>query len=164
MAPLLLSLLLLSSCALLRPNPNREALAEEASLTLEPFTTDYCSEWPDGEITDPKLWAECCFTHDLHYWLGGTESEREVSDINLQECVKMTGASLNSFLMYIGVRIGGLPGNTSWAWGYGWTKDRKYFELNDEEKLRAKILLEKFNKNKNADEQKIISTFIEKNL
>lgn len=76
----------------------------------------------------------------------------------------MTGASLSGFLMYIGVRIGGQPGNASWAWGYGWTKDRKYFELNEAEKLRAKTLLKRFNENKNADEEKIISTFIKKNL
>lgn len=163
-ASLVFMLFLFSSCALLNPNPNRAHLSDKTTPVLKPFTTDYCSEWPDGKSADPKLWADCCFNHDIHYWIGGTQEQRKASDLELKQCVKMTGESLGSFFMYVGVRLGGLPGNARWAWGYGWTVDRKYFELSDDEKIHAAELLKESRHNKNADEKKIISTFIEKNL
>lgn len=115
-------------------------------------------------MNNPKQWANCCFNHDIHYWIGGTEEQRKASDLELKECVKMTGESLGSFLMYTGVRIGGRPGNTRWAWGYGWTLDREYFELKNDDKMNAAKLLRESKHNKDADEKKIINTFIEKNL
>lgn len=163
-ASLVFIFLLSSSCALLNPNPNRAQAKETSIPVLETFTTDYCSEWPDGNMDDPKRWASCCFNHDIHYWIGGTEEQRKASDFELKECVKTTGESLGSFLMYTGVRIGGRPGNASWAWGYGWTLDRKYFELSNEDKINAAKLLKESKHNKDADEKKIINTFIEKNL
>lgn len=66
--------------------------------------------------------------------------------------------------MYAGVRLGGRPGNASWAWGYGWTVDRKYFELSSEEKTTATKLLRESKHNEDVDEKNIINTFIEKNL
>lgn len=154
----------LSSCALFHPNPNRKEKFASEGLILKPFTTDYCSEWPDGKLTDPKQWAECCFTHDISYWIGGTKDDRVTADKELKRCVRQASDSLNGFLMYIGVRMGGKPGNASYAWGYGWTKDRDYFELNEEEAKKAKELLLKSDLNKNEKEKNLINVFIEQIL
>ena len=131
---------------------------------LKPFSTDYCSEWPDGKSGQPKLWANCCFSHDLHYWLGGNQEQRKIADLDLRQCVKMTGEQLESYIMYIGVRMAGLPGNAVWAWGYGWTADKEYFELTKKEKIRAAELLKLSIHNKNSEKQKVINLFIENNL
>lgn len=151
------------SCALLHPNPNREEkLVASVGLVLKPFTTDYCSEWPDGRILDPDLWAGCCFTHDLNYWVGGTEEDRKIADIELKSCVKNYSDSLNSFLMYMGVRMGGDPGDASYSWGYGWTQDRKYFERSAEVKKLARDLLQASELNNKKKEKKLINKFLEK--
>lgn len=154
----------LSSCALFNPNPNRKDEVASVGLALKPFTTDYCSEWPDGKFTDPTQWASCCFTHDISYWIGGTKDERVAADKELKRCVREASDSLNGFLMYIGVRMGGKPGNASYAWGYGWTKDRDYFELNEVEAKMAKELLIKSELNKNEKEKNLVNVFIEQML
>lgn len=161
---LLAVMMTLASCALLNPNPNRSNDKVQEGLTLKNFTTDYCSEWPDGKLTDPKQWAECCFVHDMSYWLGGSKDDRIAADKQLKQCVKEASDSFNGFLMYIGVRMGGRPGNASYAWGYGWTKDREYFELNPVEIEKAQVLLEQSEHNKNAKEKELIDAFIEQIL
>ncbi len=154
----------LTSCALLNPNPNRSDEVAQDKVILKNFTTDYCSEWPDGKLTDPKQWAECCFAHDMSYWLGGSKDDRVAADKQLKQCVKEASDSLNGFLMYLGVRMGGRPGNAAYAWGYGWTKDREYFELLPDEIDNAKVLLEQSEHNKNAKEKELIDAFIEQIL
>lgn len=161
---IILMFLNISACALLNPNPNRTRNNLAEPLILKEFSSDYCSEWPDGRIDDPKLWATCCFAHDLSYWIGGTEQDRLASDKELKVCVRNSSDSLNGFLMYTGVRIGGDPGEASYAWGYGWTHDRKYFQLSKDDKERAKTLLQSSNYNKDEKEKKVISSFIEKKL
>lgn len=153
-----------ASCAHLNPNPNRKDEIENTGLTLKPFTSDYCSEWPDGKITDPTQWAECCFTHDMSYWVGGTKDDRISADNELTKCVKEASDSINGFLMYIGVRMGGEPGDAAYSWGYGWTKDRDYFEVNQAEAISAIKLLEQSEHNKNAKEKELIHVFIEQIL
>lgn len=161
---LLVVVVTLTSCALLNPNPNRKDDLAKNELFLKPFTTDYCSEWPDGKITDPTQWADCCFTHDMSYWIGGSENERITADKELNRCVKNVSDSFNGLLMYIGVRMGGNPGNASYAWGYGWTKDRDYFELDSAEAKKAYQLLEQSEHNKNEKEKELINIFIEQIL
>lgn len=153
-----------SSCALFSPNPNRKEDLARQELTLKPFSTDYCSEWPDGKLTSPKQWAECCFSHDISYWVGGTQDERISADQELKKCVGETSDSLNGLLMYVGVRMGGKPSNASYAWGYGWTQDRDYFELNSDEAKKAKELLLASDLNKNEKEKNLINVFIEQIL
>ncbi len=51
--------------------------AENAS-DLAPFTTDGCSRFPDGTLSEPDLWLECCTVHDVAYWHGGTDEQRSV--------------------------------------------------------------------------------------
>lgn len=152
-------LLTLSSCAQLNPNPNR-GYSPELPPKLVAFTTDYCSEWPDGKKENPEQWADCCFTHDLHYWLGGTKEERKQSDLALKECVKFSGSTMAGFLMYIGVRLGGEPGDASYSWGYGWTQSRGYSPLTNEEKNRAMELLRLSPYQQKKNEKKLIHAFV----
>ncbi len=96
----------------------------------KPFTTDGCSMFPDGD------WGGCCVEHDKHYWRGGDRQERLAADILLSVCVwKKTDSIVLAFLMFLGVRIGGMPYlPTPWRWGYGW-KYKKSFLYRQQEKL-----------------------------
>lgn len=150
----------LSSCAIFRPNPNRDKTLANPQTELKQFTSDYCSDFPDGTFTNPKQWADCCFSHDLHYWIGGTEQERELSDVALKECVNKTGASIDSFLMYIGVRMGGKPGDASYSWGYGWTTPRDYIQLPASDINHSKSLLKRSKFYQSENTRKLINIFI----
>lgn len=98
--------------------------------TVQPFSSDGCSAFPDGTLANPKEWLQCCRQHDLVYWRGGTERERQTADRELQECVAATGQTEVSFTMLLGVRIGGSPWwPTSFRWGYGWPYLRGYEPL-----------------------------------
>lgn len=88
--------------------------ARRAQLPPAPFTTDGCSLWLDDG------WVDCCVTHDMAYWCGGSARDRAAADRELERCAEQAGARLIP-LMYGGVRLGGvawLP--TPWRWGYGW--------------------------------------------
>lgn len=86
----------------------------------KPFKSDGCSMWPDG------TWRECCVEHDRAYWMGGTVAERKQADVLLKKCVSAKGSSAMGFLMYAGVRAGGVPWlPTPWRWGFGWPWPRK---------------------------------------
>lgn len=105
-----------------------------ASEKINPFTSDGCSHWLEGPRSNPNLWRECCFFHDISHWMGGPKSERLDADKKLSSSVKSKGEDLNSFLMYAGVRIGGSPfRNTSYRWGHGWPSKRGYKTLTSEE-------------------------------
>ena len=86
-----------------------------ADLPPHPFTTDGCSLWPDC------TWVDCCVTHDMAYWCGGSCEDRERADEALRECVAEHGPTGMGTTMYVGVRIGGPPWLPfSFRWGYGW--------------------------------------------
>lgn len=97
---------------------------------IKPFTTDGCSEFPDGNLKHRTLWRECCVAHDRAYWQGGTYEERELADEALRLCVARTGEPQIAALMLAGVRVGGSPyWPTSYRWGYGWPWPRGYRAL-----------------------------------
>lgn len=73
---------------------------------VNPFMSDGCTGFPEGTLKAPKLWGECCFEHDLHYWSGGTETARDKADLFLRDCVKEKGHPMIAELMYFGVRFG----------------------------------------------------------
>ena len=78
------------------------------------FTTDGCSRWPDDS------WVACCIAHDVAYWCGGSERDRQEADQELMNCVNNKTQVIGN-IIYAGVRIGGLPWlPTPWRWGYGW--------------------------------------------
>lgn len=78
------------------------------------FTTDGCSRAPDDH------WAACCIAHDIPYWCGGSEKDREAADWFLKQCVNRQEGIIGN-LYYAGTRLGGSPWlPTPWRWGYGW--------------------------------------------
>lgn len=102
--------------------------------SLKPFTTDGCSLFPEGTPEQQSLWAECCIRHDLAYWRGGTEAQREAADQALHACVSRVGEPEIAKLMLTGVRLGGSPFfPTSYRWGYGWSYQRGYAPLTPQE-------------------------------
>jgi hypothetical protein len=101
---------------------------------LRPFTTDGCSVFPEGTPEQQSLWAECCISHDLAYWKGGTYDERLAADRELESCVTQLGEPKIAKLMLAGVRVGGSPYlPTSYRWGYGWPYQRGYQALKESE-------------------------------
>jgi hypothetical protein len=160
----LLFIFLLSSCAVLLPNPNRheESLVEKkAPAKLVEFFTDYCTQWPNGKKISDVDWSLCCFKHDLQYWIGGTEIKREQSDAELKSCVEKSGSPLNGTIMYLGVRVAGGPGNAEYSWGYGWTHNRKYEKIESDELKNVPELLRSSLYYQTPSEKKIIEKFIQ---
>ena len=97
------------------------------TAVLQPFTSDGCSLFPDGTLSQPDTWHHCCYQHDQSYWPGGTRQARLLADKQLASCVAETGYPLTSKLMYAGVRVGGTPYiPTPFRWGYGWPWFRNY--------------------------------------
>ena len=115
-------------------------------MKLSDFTSDGCSLFIDGTFEDPDLWKECCLKHDIAYWQGGTEEEREAADIAFRECVKKkTGNAELAEVMYQAVRKGGDPYFPTWyRWGYGWPLGRGYRTLSPIEKKMVNQKLESF--------------------
>lgn len=113
---------------------------------LRPFTTDGCSAFPDGTPEQQSLWAECCISHDLAYWKGGTYDERLVADQELETCVAKLGQPEIAKLMLTGVRFGGSPYfPTSYRWGYGWPYQRGYQALGENERAQVTRQIENLN-------------------
>ena len=50
-------------------------------MNLADFSSDGCSLFVDGTFENPELWKECCLTHDIAYWKGGTEEDRHEADL-----------------------------------------------------------------------------------
>ena len=136
---LLVAVFWLGACTGFRP-PNTPGLA--------PFTSDGCSLFPDGPRTDRDRWCECCQTHDLAYWQGGSEEQREQADAALRDCVLLrTGDSQLAATMHAGVRAGGHPVFPSgFRWGYGWPYGRGYEPLSNDEKRQVEDQLARYAK------------------
>ncbi len=101
---------------------------------LKPFTTDGCSDFPDGTSDHRDLWLKCCIAHDRKYWAGGTYEERLQADMELRTCVESVGEPAIADLMLAGVRVGGSPyWPTRFRWGYGWPYTHGYRALTKEE-------------------------------
>lgn len=115
---------------------------------LQDFTSDGCSLFPDGTISDREQWCECCFKHDIAYWRGGTEAERRRSDEELRTCVlERTGDKSLAETMYLGVRAGGHPVFPAWyRWAYGWPYGRGYRPLTIGEQALVRTKLADYEK------------------
>ncbi len=107
--------------------------------TLRAFTTDGCSLFPDGDGESPDRWHDCCVSHDMSYWRGGSAAQRRHADAALGACVlAATGRPLLAEQMSRAVRLGGMPLlPTSFRWGYGWGYGRGYQVLTPQEQLQA---------------------------
>lgn len=136
-------LALITSCAFANVKDQKSdySLADLKEL-VTPFSSDGCSKWPEGTNDNPEAWLECCYEHDISYWMGGTEKERLDADLELRACVTEKFSEWMGFLMYYGVRTGGRPGfDTSYRWGYGWKVNRGYFELSELEREYLQSIL-----------------------
>jgi hypothetical protein len=113
-----------------------------APASIDAFSTDGCSMFPDRSPTLQVDWCDCCVAHDLAYWRGGSEDERLQADLDLKRCVaQRTGNAGLAQTMFAGVRAGGSPYvQTPFRWGYGWSFGRGYQELTpaEAEDARAK--------------------------
>jgi len=110
--------------------------------SLRPFTTDGCSDFPDGTSKHGTLWLGCCTDHDKAYWQGGTYDDRRKADKELQRCVANVGEPAIAALMLAGVRVGGSPyWPTRFRWGYGWPWPRGYGALTPEEREQVEKFL-----------------------
>lgn len=141
MRPVFLLSFVLIACA---TAPGREGRgpAQVYRNVLRPFVTDGCSNFPDGvPFFNETKWLRCCLNHDVAYWRGGSAEERKIADQNLFACVSDAGHPWLARLMQLGVRAGGGPFMpTSARWGNGWTIDRDYAPLNDDEEVQVKAL------------------------
>lgn len=119
---------------------------------LKPFTSDGCSVFPDGTLTEKELWLSCCTQHDYEYWKGGTYEQRLESDQKLEACVAKVGQPEVAAIMLLGVRVGGSPYlPTEFRWGYGWPYPREYKPLTPEEQALAERLSKDFLKKNQLD-------------
>ena len=122
---------------------------------LNPFTSDGCSVFPDGTITQKDLWLSCCTEHDIAYWKGGTYNERVKADEALKQCVADLGQSAIAKVMSVGVKVGGSPYlPTGFRWGYGWNTQRGYKALSKKELELVKAMLEQYHKSKSQKPEK----------
>lgn len=109
---------------------------------LKPFSSDGCSAFPDGTLTENDLWLACCEQHDMAYWMGGSYSAKLRADEALEHCVTKIGKPEVAKLMLAGVAVGGsayLP--TTFRWGYGWPYPRRYNVLSTEEEKQIQEML-----------------------
>jgi len=112
---------------------------------LQPFSSDGCSVFFDGNFDDRDLWLDWCLAHDMAYWRGGTYDRRKLADATLKECVEAKGEKVIAEIMEAGVRVGGSPFfPTTYRWGYGWKDFRGYWELTAEETREADRLLNEY--------------------
>jgi len=106
---------------------------------LADFSSDGCSQFPDGTLTQQDLWCDCCITHDIAYWQGGNRQQKKQADEALRQCVlQKTDNKLLADTMYYGVTLGGLPVFPVWyRWGYGWRYGRGFQSLNEYEQQQV---------------------------
>lgn len=116
---------------------------------MKPFSTDGCS------VISPLYtiltlgrrdlpWVEACIEHDIHYWVGGSSRTRFEADVQLMQAVRVTGYPIIAVLMFIAVRLGGVPWLPfPWRWGFGHKFPYKYRLRTEEEDvaLREEIRL-----------------------
>ncbi len=110
------------------------SVGSEAATGLSPFTSDLCTGFPEGTRRRPDLWKHCCIEHDLYFWVGGCRAARREADRRIRECIRDAGAPGVAWIMYAGIKLGGLSPIKikKGRWGNGWQDGRgAYRPLND---------------------------------
>lgn len=106
----------------------------KAADTLKPFITDGCTMFVDGTSSKPGLWRSCCVEHDLRYWYGGTESELDLADDQIKECVEKIAGKSWARVIYTGIRAGHYsPIKNKYQWSWGWNQKKEKIPLTTEE-------------------------------
>lgn len=115
---------------------------------IKNFRSDGCSKWPEGSGKQPHRWLNCCFHHDIAYWMGGEKKYRKIADEKFKQCLNDVSSDFMSNIMYTGVRLGGSAAfDTDYQWGYGWNYDRGYIALSSKEKEYLKTQIPKKGEN-----------------
>ena len=116
---------------------------EASANELQKFETDYCTMFQDGTPSNPNAWKQCCFDHDLRFWFGGSEVQRDLADTRLKSCVEKTGHSFIARAMYYSVRAGRYsPVKNKYQWGWGWKPFEGYKSLTSEQKKLVKTKIQ----------------------
>ncbi len=134
------SILPMIFCALLAADLSAVLPPAAHAADMKAFTSDGCSLFPDGTPKDRAKWCECCLLHDIAYWQGGSEEDRNKADRVFRDClVERTKDTTLADAMYLGVRSGGHPVFPTWyRWAYGWPYGRLYEPLSDAEKQQVR--------------------------
>lgn len=114
---------------------------------LRAFTSDGCSLSPNSFMQ--VNFVECCYEHDLAYWIGGSSDDKANADTKFKTCMQeKLQTSYHKIISqgvaetyYSGVRLGGvsfLP--NSFRWGYGWNYLRGDKSLEASEIKQAEVL------------------------
>ena len=91
-----------------------------------PLTTDGCTLWPNNFFGNDLL--DACNEHDIQYWIGGSEKDRDSADAKLRDAVNKKIPYMGD-VMYEVVRVFGSPKiNSPWRWGYGFKYSGAYQE------------------------------------
>jgi hypothetical protein len=108
--------------------------------TLHPFVTDGCTDSPNGLFG--ATWTQCCITHDLAYWEGGTSDDKHQADETLKACITgKSGSPLIGDTYFAAVDLFGAAfPRASWVWGYGWTYFRGFETLGPDELAQVNAL------------------------
>jgi hypothetical protein len=106
---------------------------------MHPFSSDGCTLFPDGPPGDRRRWCECCLVHDMAYWRGGTEAERQAADLALRACVLERSHDPGvAEAIYMGARLGGSPiFPTGYRWGYAWPYGRGFEPVTEAEQAQV---------------------------
>jgi hypothetical protein len=107
--------------------------------SIEPFKSDGCSSFPDGNpLKNKTMWQHCCVAHDYAYWVGGKEELRVAADKELGHCVGGEVSKELGKAMEFGVVAGGIPAffplAMSYRWAYGWDYVIGYEEMSEVQK------------------------------
>ena len=106
---------------------------------LKPFVSDGCTIAIDDWSMSPA-WKSCCVRHDISYWIGGTQAQKETADRQLHRCMSDKGYSRIAGIYLRAVMAFGLPKlRTSFRWGFGWNYERPYSPLKAEEIQQAEF-------------------------
>lgn len=103
---------------------------------LRPFTSDGCSMSPNGVPAheENRKWSQCCVEHDIAYWTGGTRSDKEAADQELQKCIAQKGYPEIAKVYKLFVEeFGGPDSSLTFRWGYGWNYRRPFSPLSAQE-------------------------------
>ena len=111
------------------------AMRPGIAFEIRPFSTDFCTNFPEGTRARPDLWKDCCLIHDLYFWAGGSLTDRNAADVKLRLCVEKTGATATARIMYWAVRAGSLSPikYPDKRWGNGWEGRKIHLPLTYDE-------------------------------
>lgn len=101
---------------------------DEDNVPAKPFVYDGCTFFVDSLVFSDFTYA--CLKHDIAYWRGGTEEEREIADKKLRNDLRECGlfGKVVAYPAYVAVRLFGdsfLTRSVNAHWGFGWEEEEE---------------------------------------